>query len=126
MTISKPTDIREFWITEDMESVKFERGATAGMAFDHKQSDDEEYVHVIEYRAVEKLKAAGRKLSRDVDNLIQERGKLREQVKDYEQALKDWIDFENESIKKDGPYVGDKINKIILQAGEVLKKWSGV
>ncbi len=125
MTTSKPTDIREFWIDHDQWYSKEEKEFNDKTCTE-KEWNSDNLIHVIEYRALEQLKAAGRKLSRDVDNLIQERGKLREQVKDYEQALRDWIDFENESIKKDGPYVGDKINKIILQAREVLKKWSGV
>lgn len=97
MNTSKPTDIREFHIQR------------CGMKND-----------------CEKLSRDFSSISACLNEKESENFKLRKQVKDYEQALTDWIDFENESIKKDGPYVGDKINKIISQAREVLKKWGGM
>lgn len=40
-------------------------------------------------------------------------------------VLSDWINFENQQIKKEGPYVGAEINRLINNAKEVLSKLGG-
>jgi hypothetical protein len=74
------------------------------------EAEKESYYH--DYRV--KFDIETKKLSRDVDNLLQERGKLHEQVKYYEQALK--FDCGNKCNAEYNP----------CNAREILKKWGNV
>lgn len=38
-------------------------------------------------------------------------------------SLVDWLKFEDKEIEENGPYVGKKINELINQAREALKKY---
>ena len=99
MTTSKPTEIREWTIQYVNQScswwvISYPIGNEI-----ERTSISPPFVRVIEKIAYEQLKAAGEKLSRDIDNLLQERGKLREQVKDYEQLQKE-ISFLKQIIQR--------------------------
>ncbi len=136
MTTSKPTDIREFWVGI----------SDTNVAHIHPTMKYASDYHVIEYRAVEQLKAENEKLRMqlsacscvalanttesailtremhpdymcaavaDVCNAVDREMKLREQVNNYEQALK----FE----------CGDRCaEQNPCNAREALKKWGAV
>ena len=45
------------------------------------------------------------------------------EAKVLEEVVEQWIEWENEQIKKEGPYVGEAITKLIANAKDALKKY---
>jgi hypothetical protein len=108
MTTSKPTDIRTYWVPEEMIFNSASNAISAGFGA---------ATLLVDHLVYEQLKAENEKLKEDLDrnkDLLRVQcnrtDDLKWQVKDYEEALK----F----------YILDSENKVI--AREVLKKWGGV
>ncbi|MNJ94844.1 hypothetical protein D3C87_125470 [compost metagenome] len=47
------------------------------------------------------------------------------ELKEAREVIKAWMEFEESSIKLDGPYVGKEINTLIKRAREFQEKWNG-
>lgn len=147
MTTLKPTEIREFELTFDNRASNPVVKVISKEAFILYN----EVVKVIEYRAVEQLKAENEDLKNtlngiknckavnfvvyhpvknpDADNIFETINKLREQVNDYEQALKFYSNettYLNDSTKNIVEYIEGEIQFVGTKAREVLKKWGGV
>lgn len=68
------------------------------------------------------LKAIIEVMEAQQDKLAGENRELREKLDLAVGSLKSWYDWEQEQIRKEGPYVGVAINKLINEARETLQK----
>jgi len=80
-------------------------------------------------RRITKLKAENKHLIEIFDEAMKSASEYAEKLctanKENEmmrEMISDWINFEDDSISRDGEYVGAKINLLIKRAREILKK----